>query len=146
MIPSRCPPKYSDQRIGGPEVSTMWRVIPGTTSIAGRMSTSTGSALVSRSNAAWLAWAVVIGTSEEPDPALPLGVGNLVVELCPLHRLFLQVRLLELRAQDLLRQWVALEVVQRFEQSSRYDVDLALGQQLVAGEVEIVVGGCPRIE
>src|SRR6266508_3534693 len=51
ITPERWPPKYSSQESGAPEVRTVAGVRPGTTSIAGRTSTSTGSAAHRRSRA-----------------------------------------------------------------------------------------------
>src|SRR6266516_3499249 len=51
MTPVRCPPVYSFQASGAPDVRTVSRVIPGMTSIAGRTSTSTGSAAQIRATA-----------------------------------------------------------------------------------------------
>src|SRR5438093_460226 len=51
ITPVRWPPAYSLQPSRAPEVSTLLGVMPGTTSIAGRTSTSTGSAPQIRSTA-----------------------------------------------------------------------------------------------
>src|SRR6266566_4784633 len=65
-------------------------------------------------------------SSEEPDPALPLWIGDLVVELRPLHALFLEVRLLQPTAKYLLCQRILLELIECLEQCPWEDVDPAL--------------------
>src|SRR6266508_4182484 len=88
ITPERWPPKYSSQESGAPEVRTVAGVRPGTTSIAGRTSTSTGSAAHMRSSASAFAcsrrpacWATASGerlviTLLEQLELLPLAVDS----------------------------------------------------------------------
>src|SRR5439155_9550405 len=74
----RWPPMYSSQASGAPEVRTVSLVIPGTTSMAGRTSTSTGSVAQIRSIVSAFArsWRVAFGSVA----AAPSGEG-LVISL-----------------------------------------------------------------
>src|SRR5712692_3574124 len=146
MMASRCPPTYSAQAIGGPEVRMVSRVMRGTTSMAGLISISTGSVRVSRSYAVWLAVLVTIAASEESDPTLALEVADLIVKLGPFHPLFLEVSLLEARAEDLVGERVVVELVKGLQQGARKDIDVPFLELLVGRQVEVVVRRRPGIQ
>src|SRR5262249_12460260 len=82
----------------------------------------------------------------EREVALPLPRTDRVVEVVPLGALEVDVRLVQVGTEDLCRQWIRLERVDRLAEGPRQQSDAELGYLFVALHVHVAVDGRSGVE